>query len=245
MDALDKGNAGRRLREVEVRPMHGVAERRRWDALMAAHHYLPFRGLFGKSLRHVAVRGETWLALLSWQAWAFKVGVRDAWIGWSREQQFSRLHLVANNARFAVLPAGRVPNLASLALGLGLGLRWLSRAVRAAHGHPVLLAETFVGPSRFAGTCYQASNWVPLGATRGYSREPGGTARWQKHGRPKDVYVCEVEKDAPPVAPELRSLHAFVGDMPDFRKAHGSATRWRATRRSWWRRGWRATDGLR
>ena len=104
------------LREVEVRPVRGVEERRRWDALMAEHHYLPFRGLFGKSLRHVAVRGEAWLALLGWQAGAFKVGVRDAWVGWSREQQFSRLHLIANNSRFAVLEAGRVPNLASRAL---------------------------------------------------------------------------------------------------------------------------------
>ena len=52
------------LREVEVRPVRGVEERRRWHALLAKHHYLPFQGLFGKSLRHVAVRGEVWLALL-------------------------------------------------------------------------------------------------------------------------------------------------------------------------------------
>ena len=161
MDRPDMESAGRWLRDVEVRPVRGVEERRRWDALMARHHYLPFHGLFGKSLRHVAVRGETWLALLGWQAGAFKVGVRDAWIGWSREQQFSRLHLIANNSRFAVLEEGRVPNLASRALGPSL--RRLARDMRDAHGHPVLLAETFVDPSRFAGTCYRASNWVSLG----------------------------------------------------------------------------------
>ena len=172
MDRPDMESAGRWLRDVEVRPVRGVEERRRWDALMARHHYLPFHGLFGKSLRHVAVRGETWLALLGWQAGAFKVGVRDAWIGWSREQQFSRLHLIANNSRFAVLEEGRVPNLASRALGLSL--RRLARDMRDAHGHPALLAETFVDPSRFAGTCYRASNWRSLGRTRGYSREPGG-----------------------------------------------------------------------
>ena len=219
--------------------MRGVEERRRWDALMAEHHYLPFRGLFGKSLRHVAVRGEAWLALLGWQAGAFKVGVRDAWVGWSREQQFSRLHLIANNSRFAVLEAGRVPNLASRALGLSL--RRLSRDVRAAHGYPVLLAETFVDPSRFAGTCYRASNWVSLGRTRGFSREPGGTARWREHGRAKEVFVYEMEAHAAaalrrdglpddwraeagasaPDAPELRSLHAFLEGMADFRKARG------------------------
>ena len=42
---------------------------------MAQYHYLPFRGLFGKSLRHVAVHGQTWLALLGWQAGAFKMPV--------------------------------------------------------------------------------------------------------------------------------------------------------------------------
>ena len=239
MDGPDGDGAGRWLRDVKVRPVRGAEERRRWDALMREHHYLPFRGLFGKSLRHVAVRGEAWLALLGWQAGAFKVGVRDAWIGWTREQQFSRLHLIANNARFAVLAKGRVPNLASRALGLSL--RRLARDMRDAHGHPVLLAETFVDPSRFAGTCCRASNWMSLGRTRGYSREPGGSARWRENGWPKEVFVYGMEKDAPsalrrgelpgdwragsgalpPPAVELRSLHAFLADMPDFRKARG------------------------
>ena len=241
MDRPDMESAGRWLRDVEVRPVRGVEERRRWDALMARHHYLPFHGLFGKSLRHVAVRGETWLALLGWQAGAFKVGVRDAWIGWSREQQFSRLHLIANNSRFAVLEEGRVPNLASRALGPSL--RRLARDMRDAHGHPALLAETFVDPSRFAGTCYRASNWRSLGRTRGYSREPGGSARWRENGRPKEVLVYEMEKDAPtalccgelpgdwragagaapPSPPELRSLHAFLEEPGAAAISHSSA----------------------
>lgn len=55
----------RRLREVTVRPTEGAGERRRWDALMAARHDLPFRGLVGRSVRHVAVLGEHSLALIS------------------------------------------------------------------------------------------------------------------------------------------------------------------------------------
>ena len=62
-------SAGRWLRDVEVRPVRGVEERRRWDALMARHHYLPFHGLFGKSLRHVAVRGRP-----GWRCWAGRPG---------------------------------------------------------------------------------------------------------------------------------------------------------------------------
>ena len=96
----------RRLREVTVRPTVGAGERCRWDALMGAHHYLPFRGLVGRSVRHVAVLGEHWLALVGWHAGAFKLKARDRWIGWLPEQQFRRLHLIANNARFLILRRG-------------------------------------------------------------------------------------------------------------------------------------------
>ena len=42
------------LHAVQVRPTHGSAEHRRWDQLVARHHYPSFRGLFGRGLRHVA-----------------------------------------------------------------------------------------------------------------------------------------------------------------------------------------------
>ena len=48
---------------------------------MGAHHYLAFRGLVGRSVRHVAVLGEHWLALIGWHAGAFKLQARDRWIG--------------------------------------------------------------------------------------------------------------------------------------------------------------------
>ena len=105
----------------------------------------------------------TWVSLLGWHAGSFKVGARDRWIGWTREQQFRRLRLVANNTRFLVLPGCRTPNLASRVLGLSL--RRLSRDMQDQTGHPVLLAETFVDPSRFAGTCYRAANWQEIGKT--------------------------------------------------------------------------------
>ena len=69
----------------------------------------------------------------------FKVGVRDAWLGWAPEQQFRRLRLVANHCRFPVLAQGRVPNLASRVLALSV--RRLSGDMQARFGHPVLLAE--------------------------------------------------------------------------------------------------------
>jgi len=103
------------------------------------------------------------------------LAARDRWIGWTAERQSVRLHLIANNSRFVILTPGRVPNLASRVLGPVL--RRLSADSGAAHGYPVLLAETFVDPSRFAGTCYRASNWRSPGTARGFAREPGGAAR--------------------------------------------------------------------
>ena len=121
--------------------------------------------------------GSIWLALIGWQPGAFKLAARDRWVGWSTEQQFRRLHLIANNARFVILTPRPVPNLASRVLGLTHRLRRLSRDMQAVHGYPVLLAESFVDPARFAGTCYRASNWRSLGLTRGYARQPGGARR--------------------------------------------------------------------
>ena len=227
------------LRAVTVRPTWGAREHRRWDRLVEEHHYLAFHGVIGKGLRHVAVHGEIWLALIGWQPGAFKLGARDRWIGWSAEQQFRRLHLIANNSRFVILTPERVPNLASRVLGLSL--RRLSADMHAAHGYPALLAETFVDVSRFAGTCYRAANWRSLGLTRGFAREPGGAARWRHHGQPKEVFVFELTDGAPEAlstvempanwsteqhtepmaAPRLRSLFECLGEVPEYRHARG------------------------
>ena len=228
------------VREVTVRPIRDVTERRRWDEWMSAFHYLPFNGLFGQSLRHVAEYQGRWVALLGWTAGAFKVGVRDRWIGWSRDHQFRRLKLIANNARFVVLGGrGETPNLASRVLGPSV--RRLSSDMRTIHGFPVLLAETFVDPSRYAGSCYRASNWRKLGETRGFTRGPGKPVRWRENGQPKEVYVMRLQSDAcaalrgdrepvawglgakadPMPATRLRRLRDFLEAMPDFRKARG------------------------
>ena len=173
------------IAEVSVRPVRDGAERAEWDRLMDAHHYLGFRCLFGGGLRHVAETADgRWVALVGWVPGAFKISARDAWIGWAPEQQFRRLHLVANNTRFLILPGLNGGNLASRVLALSL--RRLSADMEALRGHPVLLAETFVEPSRFLGTCYLAANWTALGETRGYARAHGG---WEAHGVPKRILV--------------------------------------------------------
>ena len=76
--------------------------------------------------------------------------------------KFHRLHLIANNARFLILPQWHLPNLASRVLALNL--QRLSQDWERYYGHPILLVETFVDASRFRGTCYRAAGWQMLGA---------------------------------------------------------------------------------
>ena len=178
------------LSRVQVRLIR-AEERARWDELMRAHHYLGLVALVGRSLRYVAELDGRWLALLGWAGAALKCASRDAWIGWSPTLQWQRLGLIANNSRFLILPEVRVKNLASRVLGLNLAR--LSADWPCMHGHALLLAETFIDPSRFAGTCYRAANWIELGSTRGFAKCNGSYVR---HGAAKRVWVYALHPQA-------------------------------------------------
>lgn len=166
-------------------------ERARWDELMRAHHYLGLVAMVGRSLRYIAEVDGRWLALVGWAAAALKCASRDAWIGWSPALQWQRLGLIANNVRFLILPQVRVKNLASRVLGLNLAR--LSADWQCVHGHALLLAETFIDPSRFAGTCYRAANWIELGSTRGFAKS---NDKYVEHGAAKRVWVYALHPQA-------------------------------------------------
>jgi nucleoid-associated protein YgaU len=68
-----------------VRPV-AREERARFDAELAAHHWLGAR-LVGEVMRYVAVDAEgRWLAVAGFGAAARACGVRDRWVGWDRQQ---------------------------------------------------------------------------------------------------------------------------------------------------------------
>ena len=172
------------LKEVHLRPVQS-GEEPRYQALMQRHHYLGAVPKIGETLWYVATWHGQWVALLSFSAAAWKCAVRDQWIGWDFRHQYDRLHLLANNSRFLILPDWHRPNLASRTLALcqrRLPADWLN-----SFGHPLVLLETFVDPQRFAGTVYKAANWSYLGQTKGFRRTRQGytsTAR-----SPKLVFV--------------------------------------------------------
>jgi len=223
------------VRGVEVRPV-SATEQPFWDGLMQEHHYLGFHGMIGESLRYAAVHQHRWVALLGWSSAALKCGVRDRWIGWTPALKLQRLPLLANNCRFLILPGVRVPHLASRILALNL--RRLSDDWQLSHGHPIWIAETFVDPELYRGTCYRAAGWTFLGNTRGFAKNHD---IYTHHGRIKSVFVRPLRQDAlrrladpalqPPLKPRLTTmklsendaflLHKALLTIPDSRMARG------------------------
>ena len=109
--------------------------------------------------------------------------------------------------------------------------------MEALRGHPVLLAETFVDPALFVGTCYLAAGWTEIGETRGFGRDASG---WREHGRLNKVLVRSLRPGAakalggldepvswgcgeaePPKVGWLHSLCEFLRKVPEFRKPRG------------------------
>lgn len=224
------------LREVVLQPV-AAAEEARFQRLMQAHHYLGALPKIGHTLWYVATWQAQWLALLSFSAAAWKCAARDAWIGWDFRHQYDRLHLIANNSRFLILPEHHVANLASRVLALSE--RRLAEDWPARFGYPLLLLETFVDPQRFHGTIYRAANWHELGETRGYRRTRTGYGA--ATGAAKRVFVRPLHARAqaclarPVLDPRYRhgaprimlsadqmlSLPECFADMPDPRRAQG------------------------
>jgi Druantia protein DruA/DDE_Tnp_1-associated len=177
------------VRDVVVRTIT-AGEVGRFNGELEAHHWLGYR-LTGQVMRYVATVGGAWVALVGFGSAVLSCAARDAWVGWDRTQQYARLRHIANNQRFCVLPAGRVPNLASAVLARTL--RRLGEDYLAAYGHRVVAVETFTDPARHSGACYAASNFTPVGHTLGFSRSAGS---YHHHGNPKRVWMRALRRGA-------------------------------------------------
>ena len=157
-----------------VRVPHGdKALSRIWNTMMERYHYLGKGPLCGAQIRYLVQSSRTgYVGALSFSSAAWKVAVRDAWIGWSPDRRVKALSRVVNNSRFLILPHVRVPHLASHILGKAV--RMVSGDWEATTGERPLLLETFVEEGRFEGTCYRAAGWVEIGRTAGQGRQGRG-----------------------------------------------------------------------
>jgi len=224
------------LSQIELRPVF-ITEETLFQQVMRAHHYLGCLPKIGNTIWYIATCSNEWIAILSFSAAALKCGVRENWIGWSIRHQYDRLPLIANNSRFLILPQHHHKNLASKILSLCK--KRIQQDWRNKFGYPLLLLETFVDPSRFAGTIYKAANWQYLGKTKGYQRNREGYSK--NRSTPKLVFVQPLQRNArfllsSDILPEyyrtgepkmkltaqqMRSLPDFFKEIDDPRRAQG------------------------
>ena len=225
------------LSQIVLRPAQS-SEEHLFTELMQQHHYLGALPKIGNTVWYIVTtqQGE-WVALLSFSAAALKYKARDQWIGWNFSHQYHRLHLIANNSRFLILPDCHQKNLASKILSLcrrRIQQDWIDH-----FGFPLLLLETFVDPSRFVGTIYKAANWKLIGKTKGYQRIQGGYSN--TISIPKLVFVQTLQHNArallaKPLLPQhytkgevrmtltadqMRSLPDFFRQIVDPRRSQG------------------------
>ena len=192
----------------DVRPVHlrrvRVAEQRSlWRELIGRHHYLGHTVPFGAHLRYlieVARPSPRVVGCVQLSSPAWKMAVRDRWIGWSDTQRRTHLQRVVQNSRFLILPWVQVRYLASPVLAQ------VARLVRVdwpeSYGIEPVLLETLVDERRVCGTCYRAANWTALGTTQGRGRMDRENRR-AGHA-PKRVFVYPLLRDARAILREER-----------------------------------------
>ncbi len=181
-------------------------------------------------VRHVAVLGGAWVALVGYGSAVLRCTARDTVIGWPDADRVDRLPMLAGQQRFCVLPQGRRPMLASAVLARSLAR--LPGDYLDLHNQIVLAVETFTDPARHTGACYAAAGFACAGPTAGYARGSGGRG-YAFHGRTKRCWLRQVhpgglaalgapapsvlfDPPAPPVwldlqAAQVASLRAHLG----------------------------------
>jgi hypothetical protein len=155
-----------------------------WNETVAEHHYLGLATPVGRTVRYLLYGDEELVGAISFSDCAWKVNVREQALRISGlKDSIDRDCIVANN-RFVILPWVAVPNLASRLLALSV------RALRVDWEQKYrivpLLAETFVDPKHFLGTCYRAAGWIHVGDTRGFAKS-GSSHEFRS--RPKMMFL--------------------------------------------------------
>ena len=175
------------LGEIRILPVSSRYSQasRTWNALLQQWHYLGKGPLCGAQIRYLVESSRHgWVGALAFSAAQWRMKERDQYIGWSEAARRAHLHRVVGNSRFLILPWVHVRNLASRVLSrclTRLGKDWTDR-----YGYAPVLAETFVDPRRFAGTCYRAANWRQVGQT---AARPTAYPNGKVAEGPKDIYL--------------------------------------------------------
>lgn len=178
-----------KLRPVHIERVCGHEQDLLWNGLVSGYHYLGHRKMVGRHLKYLVFSGKRVIAAIGWRAAALWLEARDCFIGWTDEQRKAQIGRIANNNRLLILPWVRVRFLVSYLLSRNIKL--LVDDWEEQYGWRLLVLETFVDGTRFLGTSYQASNWIHVGQTKGYTKRGSS---YVYHGRCKEVYLYVVNQ---------------------------------------------------
>lgn len=154
-----------------------------WNELMLEEHPLHDCRLVGRQLRYLIASSHGWLGGIGFGSSALYLESRDKWIGWDEAQRAGHHERVINMTRFLIRESMQCENVASHVLGLCS--RRVGKDFHAHYGVEPWLMETFVNREQYAGTCFQAANWLCVGQTKGRGRNGS-----KKEGKSiKDVYL--------------------------------------------------------
>ena len=161
-----------------------------WNQLVKLYHYLGYNKTIGPRVKYLVWFNDRPIAAISYTQAAYKLGVRDTFIGWSEEERKRYLSHVLNNNRFLILPWVHVKNLASHVIALSI--KHLKRDWPLLYRTEPYILETFVDRDLYKGTCYMASNWHYVGETSGFGKVG---ATYQYHGNKKGVFLYPLKRN--------------------------------------------------
>jgi hypothetical protein len=177
---------------IVLEPVQSEPQRLLFRELVGRYHYLGHAVPFGAHLRYLFYTGSQVLGAMQFSSPAWRMAVRERWIGWDEQARRANLQRVVNQSRFLILPWVHIANLASVVLSRSLArLRgdWQAR-----YGVEPLLVETLVDERRYRGHCYRAANWIWLGHTSGRGRMDREHRR--EGASPKAVWVFPLAGNA-------------------------------------------------
>jgi hypothetical protein len=189
--ALLEGKVGA-FEPIVLEPVRSPEQRLLFRELVGRYHYLGHAVPFGAHLRYLFYSADRVLGAMQFSSPAWRMAVRDGWVGWDESARRANLQRVVNQSRFLILPWVRIANLASVVLARAL--RRLREDWQARYAVEPLLVETLVDESRYSGHCYRAANWVRLGETTGRGRMDAGHRR--EGVSPKAVWIYPLRAHA-------------------------------------------------
>ena len=175
---------------LELVRVDGEELMRVWNSLLLDEHPRGAGPLVGRQLRYLVRSEHGWLGALGFAAAALHLEARDRWIGWDLETRRAHLDRVVGLSRFLIRPSVQCRNLASRVLRLAMAQ--LPEDFQERYGYRPWLVETFVDTTQFVGTCFQAANWIRVGASQGRGRQDRKGAHAETI---KDIYVNVLAPD--------------------------------------------------